>query len=317
MHTVKVNDLTEGMIVAQNVLSRMGQIIVYKNSCLTKQMISQICYYQIPSVEIIDGEIPPQTALALEHKHEVEKTYLQRVLSRPDFEKFKERYISAIALMENSLNDIIFRRIEIDEPDLIEDTVNLFNRFDSTYELFAIIHELQKIDSSTQAHSMNVAIISRLIGTWAGMDKADLDNVTLAGLIHDIGKIKIPDIILLKPGKLTTSEYDFVKKHTIFGFEAIKDQRIDKRIKDAVLLHHERYDGSAAFILSELRTAFILGFLIYIPFIVIDMVVSSVLMSMGMMMLPPTTISLPFKVLLFILADGWDLVIGNLVKTFY
>lgn len=72
-----------------------------------------------------------------------------------------------------------------------------------------------------------------------------------------------------------------------------------------------------SFILSELRTAFIIGFLIYIPFIVIDMVVSSVLMSMGMMMLPPTTISLPFKILLFVLADGWDLVIGSLVKTFY
>ena len=72
-----------------------------------------------------------------------------------------------------------------------------------------------------------------------------------------------------------------------------------------------------AFILSELRTAFIIGFLIYIPFIVIDMVVSSVLMSMGMMMLPPTTISMPFKVLLFVLADGWDLVIRGLVQTFY
>ncbi len=72
-----------------------------------------------------------------------------------------------------------------------------------------------------------------------------------------------------------------------------------------------------AFILSELRTAFIIGFLIYIPFIVIDMVVSSVLMSMGMMMLPPTMISLPFKILLFVLADGWDLVIGELVRTFY
>jgi flagellar biosynthetic protein FliP len=72
-----------------------------------------------------------------------------------------------------------------------------------------------------------------------------------------------------------------------------------------------------SFILSELRTAFIIGFLIYIPFIVIDMVVASVLMSMGMMMLPPTTISLPFKILLFVLADGWDLVIGSLVKTFY
>ena len=72
-----------------------------------------------------------------------------------------------------------------------------------------------------------------------------------------------------------------------------------------------------SFIVSELRTAFIIGFLIYIPFIVIDMVVASVLMSMGMMMLPPTTISMPFKILLFVLADGWNLVIGNLVRTFY
>jgi len=72
-----------------------------------------------------------------------------------------------------------------------------------------------------------------------------------------------------------------------------------------------------AFMISELRTAFIIGFLIYIPFIVIDMVVASTLMSMGMMMLPPTTISMPFKILLFVLADGWNLVIGNLVKTFY
>ena len=72
-----------------------------------------------------------------------------------------------------------------------------------------------------------------------------------------------------------------------------------------------------AFMISELRTAFIIGFIIYIPFIVIDMVVASTLMSMGMMMLPPTTISMPFKVLLFVLADGWSLVIGSVVTTFY
>ena len=72
-----------------------------------------------------------------------------------------------------------------------------------------------------------------------------------------------------------------------------------------------------SFMISELRTGFIIGFMIYIPFIVIDMVVASTLMSMGMMMLPPTTISMPFKILLFVLADGWNLVIGNLVRTFY
>ena len=72
-----------------------------------------------------------------------------------------------------------------------------------------------------------------------------------------------------------------------------------------------------AYVLSEMRTAFIIGFLIYVPFLIIDMVVSSVLMSMGMMMLPPTTISMPFKILLFVLADGWNLIIVNLVRTFY
>ncbi|HHV10212.1 MAG TPA: flagellar type III secretion system pore protein FliP [Clostridiales bacterium] len=72
-----------------------------------------------------------------------------------------------------------------------------------------------------------------------------------------------------------------------------------------------------SFIISELQKAFIIGFVIYIPFIVIDMVVASTLMSMGMMMLPPTTISTPFKILLFIMADGWNLVIGEVVKTFY
>jgi flagellar biosynthetic protein FliP len=72
-----------------------------------------------------------------------------------------------------------------------------------------------------------------------------------------------------------------------------------------------------AFIVSELKTAFQIGFLIFLPFLIIDLIVSSVLMSMGMIMLPPTFISLPFKVLLFVLVDGWDLVIRALVQSFH
>ena len=71
-----------------------------------------------------------------------------------------------------------------------------------------------------------------------------------------------------------------------------------------------------AYMVSELKTAFQIGFLIFIPFLVLDMVVASVLMSMGMMMLPPVMISLPFKILLFVLVDGWGLIIGSLVKSF-
>ncbi|HHD63734.1 MAG TPA: flagellar biosynthesis protein FliP [Desulfobulbaceae bacterium] len=71
-----------------------------------------------------------------------------------------------------------------------------------------------------------------------------------------------------------------------------------------------------AFMLSELKLAFQMGFMIYVPFLVIDMIVASVLMSMGMMMLPPIVISLPFKLLLFVLVDGWHLVVGSLMKSF-
>lgn len=71
-----------------------------------------------------------------------------------------------------------------------------------------------------------------------------------------------------------------------------------------------------AFMLSELKRAFQMGFMIYIPFLVIDMIVASILMSMGMMMLPPVIISMPFKLLLFVLVDGWSLVVGSLIKSF-
>ena len=71
-----------------------------------------------------------------------------------------------------------------------------------------------------------------------------------------------------------------------------------------------------AFMISELKTAFTIGFILFLPFLIIDMVVSSVLLSMGMMMLPPIMVSLPFKLLLFVLVDGWNLIVGSLVKSF-
>lgn len=128
----------------------------------------------------------------------------------------------------------------------------------------------------------------------------------------------------LDEGKITQQEaFEAAEKplrEFMYGQTQTKDLKLFVDMSDET---YDNYDDIPfttlvpAFILSELRTSFIIGFLIYIPFIVIDMVVASVLMSMGMMMLPPTTISLPFKMLLFILVDGWDLVIGGLVKTFY
>ena len=73
---------------------------------------------------------------------------------------------------------------------------------------------------------------------------------------------------------------------------------------------------AAAFVISEFKTAFSIGFLIYIPFLIVDMVVSSILLAMGMMMLPPMMVSMPFKLLLFVIVDGWNLLVGSLVNSF-
>jgi len=102
-----------------------------------------------------------------------------------------------------------------------------------------------------------------------------------------------------------TREKDLALFVNIAGIKGIKDKK-DLPLRVVV----------PAFTISELRTAFEIGFLLYLPFLVIDMVVSSVLLSLGMMMLPPVIISLPFKLLLFVLVDGWNLTIGSLVRSF-
>ena len=114
----------------------------------------------------------------------------------------------------------------------------------TSYELFDALQVLKQTDVSTMAHSINVSIIARLIGVWAGLDTEKLDEISMAGLLHDIGKFKIPDEILLKPGKLTKDEFEVIKKHTIYGYEILKSFNILESTKRAALLHHEKFDGS-------------------------------------------------------------------------
>jgi flagellar biosynthesis protein FliP len=108
--------------------------------------------------------------------------------------------------------------------------------------------------------------------------------------------------------------FDQTRSKDLQLFIGLADMKIDdvktrKDVPTQVLI--------PAFIISELKTAFQIGFLIFLPFLIIDLVVASTLMSMGMMMLPPVFISLPFKILLFILVDGWNLVCGSLVQSFH
>ena len=137
---------------------------------------------------------------------------------------------------------------------------------------------------------------------------------------------KVNDIALqpLMNGQITPKQaYDSgIQPIREFMFRNVRDEDLELFIG---LAHMNRpndrndlptYIVVPAFVISELRAGFIIGFFLFIPFLMIDMIVSSILMSMGMMMLPPTLVSLPFKILLFILIDGWHLIIGSLVRSF-
>ncbi len=107
-----------------------------------------------------------------------------------------------------------------------------------------------------------------------------------------------------------------------FMFQNVRDEDLGMFINLANMKRPDNRDDLPtyilipAFALSELRAGFIIGFFLFIPFLMIDMIISSILMSMGMMMLPPMLISLPFKILLFVLVDGWHLIVGSLVRSF-
>ncbi|WP_028551679.1 HD-GYP domain-containing protein [Paenibacillus sp. UNC451MF] len=112
---------------------------------------------------------------------------------------------------------------------------------DNIFHLFEMVRAK---DDYTYQHNIGVGVLSTLIGRWMNFSEPELANLSLAATLHDIGKVKIPDEILNKPGKLTDAEYELVKKHTIFGYEMLREtQGISHRIALVALQHHEREDG--------------------------------------------------------------------------
>ncbi|MGD8190491.1 HD-GYP domain-containing protein [Brevibacillus ginsengisoli] len=110
--------------------------------------------------------------------------------------------------------------------------------------LYSVLSGLQAKDDYTYRHNIGVAVISTLIGKWIRLNKEDLDLLTLAATLHDVGKIKISDAILNKPGKYTDEEYDIMKQHAIFGYELIRQTpNLHPRVALVALQHHEREDG--------------------------------------------------------------------------
>jgi len=263
-------ELKAGMIALEAIVTPLGQPIAPAGETLTRQIINKMklynCEYAVVDVEEepnevvtettstapldaipeITAEPAPEPYAPKEVKTRVEeaKTHSQKIVESNEFHDFEMDYSHALSFLKEVFEGVQNKTYTIEEDQLLKSIQPLFISRNTITELFDMIQQMHSLNDSVYAHCVNVALISRMIGRWLHMEPHDLDTLTCCGLLHDIGKLVIPEEILNKPGKLTDEEFAIVKSHPKYGYELLRNQNIDSRIKKSALMHHERYDGS-------------------------------------------------------------------------
>ena len=240
--------LTPGMIVGEDIFSYSNQLIVPKGSVLTDKVITRLEFYAIPYIKIEDTsqeEAGSDTTADIPIDASTENmAYSDQIRSSPQFIRYKTDFDKTIGDFKDNINDIVQKGAKIDTNELLTQATHLISRTSNTSDFFNMLHNMRQYDDLTFAHCMNVALISNILATWLHLPQDKVETATLCGLLHDIGKLAIPDQIIKKPGKLTDAEYKTIKTHTIEGYNILKNQDISEHVKNAALMHHEKCDGS-------------------------------------------------------------------------
>ena len=162
-----------------------------------------------------------------------------------DYRLFNERVIKSAQLLEKSLSEYIVREDEdLNTNKLLKETREIIALSDDPVHTFRMLRRVRRYDDLTYIHSLNVAILCHEFANWMHMPEEEQDILTLAGLLHDVGKMGIPGKIIKKAGLLTDEEYELIKQHAQKGYDFLKKHPLDERIMNAALMHHERCDGS-------------------------------------------------------------------------
>lgn len=141
-------------------------------------------------------------------------------------------------------NNINFTK-KIPLMEIRTDILPIVNEISENTNIFQLLQSVKATDEYTYQHNIGVGILSTLIGKWLKLSATEMATLSLAAILHDVGKIRIPLEVLNKPGKLTDDEFKLIKKHTIYGYELLKDTvGLNQRIPIVALQHHERSDGT-------------------------------------------------------------------------
>lgn len=242
--TIFIFDAEEGMVVSKDIHLPDGHILVKKDTPLTLDLIATISSYHILEINVYAQEDDVEEEIADIPISAESQHYYDAIRSSEQFKKFNEAYQENVVDVKGQLNDIVTNNTPIDTEELLKGTTSLIAENRNSLQLFDMLHSMRQQDDLTFVHCINVSLIASIIGQWMKFSEEDIKTLTLCGLLHDIGKLMIPNEILTKPGKLTNEEFTIMKKHVNLGYDKLKTQHIDTRVMEACLLHHEKCDGT-------------------------------------------------------------------------
>lgn len=234
---LSISALTPGMVIAEDVYTYNNQLIFPKGLILTDKSITRMEFFSIIYVRVEDELVVPDSVGDI-------PSYSEKLKATPEFIEFKNVFDNDIATFKDTLNDVIEKGAPLETDKLLSETVDLINNSSSYVSVFDMLHIMRENDDSTYVHSINVALICNVFARWLRLSEDEVKLASLSGLLHDVGKMMIPEDIIKKPDKLTSQEYRIVKKHCQEGYKILANCDLDKGIKSAALMHHERNDGS-------------------------------------------------------------------------
>jgi len=258
MGKIQTKNLEPGMITTEPIKTQGGQLIINEGIPLTRQLIARMEFYGITeaAVVVVRSETEAAVTANISPKPQDEKpieppkvttptlSYSQKIRKSSSFQKFQIDYTNHIHEFYNYLNDFKETGILHYQDELINIPKALLRETRTSIQFFDMIHNLRQIDDSIFAHSLNVAMISRMLGHWLKLSDEDLDTLTLSAALHDVGKFLLPEELLNKEDKLSDEDFELIKSHPIKGYDLLKVQGLNSHVKQSALMHHERCDGS-------------------------------------------------------------------------
>ena len=252
----------ENMVVADDVYTTDDKLVIPEGTVLTEEIIKSLKEYGIFAIRIKvdeeDGSIPLEDDSEEEETKEIVETpkrrtqeeqqnYLRQIKESKEFEEFHSAFIDSVDNLKSLFNKVVMHNEEIDSKAILEDVENVVDKGRNGIHILDMLQCMRGYDDVTYVHSVNVAMLSNMIGrtVYPDISKEELDILTLSGLLHDIGKMMVPDNIIQKNGRLTLPEYNVVKTHVLFGNNILKGlKNLDPRVAEVAMRHHERCDGT-------------------------------------------------------------------------